>query len=91
MLAEGADPVRKISISPRGQSFGVTFAAPDADRHNYSDRELRARTDVALGRRAAEEILLGGVTTGAEALGLWGSRPRIIGRASSDDLAVHFA
>ena len=49
MLTEGADPVRKISIIPRGQSLGVTFAAPDADRYNYSDRELRARIDVALG------------------------------------------
>ena len=49
MLTDGADPVRKISIIPRGQSLGVTFSAPDADRYNYSDRELRARIDVALG------------------------------------------
>ena len=66
MLTEGADPVRKISIIPRGQALGVTFSAPDADRFNYSDRELRARIAVALGGRAAEEIVFGDLTTGAE-------------------------
>ena len=66
MLTDGADPVRKISIIPRGQSLGVTFSAPDADRYNYSDRELRARVDVALGGRTAEEIVFGDITTGAE-------------------------
>ena len=43
MLTDGVDPVRKISIIPRGQSLGVTLAAPNADRSTYSDRELRAR------------------------------------------------
>ncbi len=66
MLTEGADPVRKISIIPRGQSLGVTFSAPDADRFNYSDAELSARIEVALGGRAAEEIVFGDLTTGAE-------------------------
>ena len=66
MLTDDADPVRKISIIPRGQSLGVTFSAPDADRYNYSDGELRARIDVALGGRTAEEIVFGDVTTGAE-------------------------
>jgi cell division protease FtsH len=66
MLTEGADPVRKISIIPRGQALGVTFSAPDADRFNYSDQELRAKIKVALGGRAAEEIVYGDLTTGAE-------------------------
>ncbi|MEA2147465.1 MAG: cell division protease FtsH, partial [Solirubrobacteraceae bacterium] len=66
MLTEGADPVRKISIIPRGMSLGVTFSAPDADRFNYSERELRAKIEVALGGRAAEEIVFGDLTTGAE-------------------------
>src|SRR5205823_9329462 len=48
MLTEGADPVRKISIIPRGLSLGVTFAAPDADRFNYTEQELRAKIKVAL-------------------------------------------
>src|SRR5262249_7040548 len=48
MLTPGADPVRKISIIPRGLALGVTFAAPDADRFNYSEQELRAKIKVAL-------------------------------------------
>ncbi len=66
MLTEGADPVRKISIIPRGLSLGVTFSAPDADRFNYSERELNAKIKVALGGRSAEEVVFGDITTGAE-------------------------
>jgi cell division protease FtsH len=66
MLTEGADPVRKISIIPRGLALGVTFSAPDADRFNYSEEELRAKIKVALGGRAAEELVFGDLTTGAE-------------------------
>jgi len=66
MLTPGADPVRKISIIPRGLALGVTFSAPDADRFNYEYRELLARIDVALGGRVAEEVVFGEITTGAE-------------------------
>ena len=66
MLTEGADPVRKISIIPRGLSLGVTFSAPEADRFNYSERELLAKIKVALGGRSAEEVVFGDITTGAE-------------------------
>jgi cell division protease FtsH len=66
MLTEGADPVRKISIIPRGIALGVTFSAPDADRFNYSEQELHAKIKVALGGRSAEEIVFGDLTTGAE-------------------------
>jgi cell division protease FtsH len=66
MLTPGADPVRKISIIPRGVALGVTFAAPDADRFNYSELELRAKIKVALGGRVAEEVVFGDLTTGAE-------------------------
>jgi cell division protease FtsH len=66
MLTPGADPVRKVSIIPRGMALGVTFAAPDADRFNYEQHELMARIKVALGGRVAEEIVFGGLTTGAE-------------------------
>ena len=59
MLTAGADPVRKISIIPRGLALGVTFSAPDADRFNYSEQELNAKIKVALGGRAAEEIVFG--------------------------------
>jgi cell division protease FtsH len=66
MLTPGADPVRKVSIIPRGLALGVTFAAPDADRFNYSELELRAKIKVALGGRVAEEVVFGDLTTGAE-------------------------
>jgi cell division protease FtsH len=66
MLTEGADPVRKISIIPRGMSLGVTFSAPEGDRFNYQRRELLAKIKVALGGRGAEEIVYDEPTTGAE-------------------------
>ena len=66
MLTPGADPVRKISIIPRGMALGVTLSTPDSDRVSYSLPELRAKIDVALGGRAAEEVVYGTVTTGAE-------------------------
>ena len=56
MLTSGADPVRKISIIPRGRNLGVTFSAPDFDRVNYDRAALIARLDVAYGGRVAEEI-----------------------------------
>jgi cell division protease FtsH len=89
MLTDGADPVRKISIIPRGMALGVTFSAPDADRFNYSERELRAKIKVALGGRVAEEIVFGDLTTGAESdiqqltqiarqvVGRWGMSPTL--------------
>jgi cell division protease FtsH len=66
MLTDGADPVRKVSIIPRGLALGVTFSAPDADRFNYTEQELLAKIKVALGGRAAEEVVFGDLTTGAE-------------------------
>jgi cell division protease FtsH len=66
MLTRGADPVRKVSIIPRGQALGVTLSTPEDDRFNYSEDELRARIRVALGGRVAEEIVYGEPTTGAE-------------------------
>jgi cell division protease FtsH len=66
MLTPGADPVRKISIIPRGLALGVTFSAPDADRYSYSRDELIAKIKVALGGRVAEELVYGDPTTGAE-------------------------
>jgi cell division protease FtsH len=66
MLTPGADPVRKISIVPRGHALGVTFQSPDADRYNYSASYLRGRIAGMLAGRAAEELVHGDVTTGAE-------------------------
>ena len=89
MLTKGADPVRKISIIPRGLALGVTFAAPDSDRFNYSEPEVVARIKVALGGRAAEEVVYDEISTGAESdiqqlteiarqmVGRWGMSPAI--------------
>jgi cell division protease FtsH len=66
MLTESADPVRKVSIIPRGQALGVTFAAPETDRFNYREPEVYAKIKVALGGRAAERIVFGDTSSGAE-------------------------
>jgi cell division protease FtsH len=66
MLTPGADPVRKISIIPRGQALGVTLSTPESDRYNYEREELIGRIKVALGGRAAEKVVYGQMTTGAE-------------------------
>jgi cell division protease FtsH len=66
MLVPGADPVRKVSIIPRGQALGVTLSTPETDRYSYAREELIAKIKVALGGRSAEQIVYGDITTGAE-------------------------
>jgi cell division protease FtsH len=66
MLTPGADPVRKVSIIPRGMALGVTLSTPDADRVSYSRDDLDAKIRVALGGRVAEEVVFGSITSGAE-------------------------
>ncbi len=89
MLTPGADPVRKISIVPRGHALGVTFQSPDDDRYGYSSDYLLGRITGALGGRAAEQLVFGEVTTGAESdleqatrvarqmVGRWGMSPEL--------------
>jgi cell division protease FtsH len=89
MLEPGADPVRKISIIPRGRALGVTFQSPEADRYGYDESYLRGRLIGLLGGRAAEQTVYGDVTTGAESdleqatalarqmVGRWGMSERI--------------
>ncbi len=89
LLEPGADPVRKVSIIPRGRSLGVTFQSPSSDRYGMSESYLRGRITGALGGRAAEELVFGDLTTGAEAdleqvtvlarqmVGRWGMSPAI--------------
>ena len=66
ILTPEADPVRKVSIIPRGIALGVTLATPDADRVSYTKQDLEAKIKVALGGRVAEEVVYGKITTGAE-------------------------
>jgi cell division protease FtsH len=89
MLTPGADPVRKVSIIPRGMALGVTLSTPDSDRVSYSLEDLQAKIRVALGGRVAEEVVYGTITTGAESdiqqltqiarqmVGRWGMSTRI--------------
>jgi len=83
-LTPGADPVQKVTIVPHGRALGVTQQRPEEDRRNYSREVLLARLAVQLGGRAAEEVVFGQPTTGAESdlkaatdlarrmVGLWG-------------------
>ncbi len=66
LLEPGADPVRKVTIVPRGRALGVTVQSPVDDRFNYPEDYLRSRIVGALGGRAAEQLVYGVVTTGAE-------------------------
>ncbi|MFD6435663.1 ATP-dependent zinc metalloprotease FtsH [Streptomyces venezuelae] len=66
MLQPGADPVRKITIVPRGRALGVTLSTPDSDKYAYTEEYLRGRIIGALGGMAAEHVVYGVVTTGAE-------------------------
>ncbi len=89
MLTPEADPVRKVSIIPRGMALGVTLSTPDSDRVSYSREELDAKIRVALGGRTAEEVVYGRITTGAESdienlteiarqmIGRWGMSDKI--------------
>jgi cell division protease FtsH len=55
-----------VTIVPRGQALGVTYQRPDSDRYNYPEAYLRARLVGLMGGRAAEEVVYGTKTTGAE-------------------------
>jgi cell division protease FtsH len=66
MLTPGADPVRKVSIIPRGMALGVTLSTPDSDRVSYSREDLEAKIRVSLGGRVAEEVVYSSITSGAE-------------------------
>ena len=83
-FSEGADPLRKVSIVPRGRALGVTVQSPTEDRFNYSRHYLKGRLAVMMGGRIAEEIVFREITTGAQndlkeatslarrMVGLWG-------------------
>lgn len=89
MLQPGADPVRKVSIIPRGRALGVTLSTPESDRYGYDASYLRGRIIGALGGLAAEQEVFNVVTTGAEndleivtriarsMVGRWGMSERI--------------
>jgi cell division protease FtsH len=65
-LTPKADPVHKVTIVPRGQALGITAFLPTEDVHNHDRDYLIARIMVAMGGRAAEELIFGEITTGAK-------------------------
>jgi cell division protease FtsH len=89
MLQPGADPVRTVSIIPRGRALGVTLSTPESDRYGYDADYLRGRIIGALGGMAAEQEVFNIITTGAESdleqvsriarsmVGRWGMSERI--------------
>jgi cell division protease FtsH len=64
-LVPGADPVHKVSIIPRGMALGVTQQVPIDDRHSYTKEYITHSLTIRFGGRAAEELILGHITTGA--------------------------
>jgi cell division protease FtsH len=66
LLVPGSDPAHRVSIVPRGMALGATYQLPVDDRTSYAEDYLRARITGALGGRAAEKLVYGLATTGAE-------------------------
>jgi len=64
-MTPGADPLHKVTIIPRGMALGVTMQLPIDDKHTYTKQFLEAQLAVLMGGRAAEEIFLHHITTGA--------------------------
>src|SRR5687767_12193740 len=64
-LEKDADPVHKVTIIPRGNFGGATFALPEKDRTNYSRKWCIAQMKVAFAGRIAEEMFTGDINTGA--------------------------
>ncbi|MDH4378806.1 MAG: ATP-dependent zinc metalloprotease FtsH [Vampirovibrionales bacterium] len=65
MLVEGCDPLRKVSIIPRGMALGLTWTMPDDNKVHTSRKQLIARIAMTLGGRAAEKLIYNDCYTGA--------------------------
>lgn len=64
-LTPHADPVRKVTILPRGMALGITWQMPEEDKYSATKAEIIARITTLLGGRVAEEVVLEEITTGA--------------------------
>jgi len=64
-LTPGTDPVHKVTIIPRGMALGLTQQLPIDERHTYTREFLMDNLSILFGGRAAEELVLGHMTTGA--------------------------
>jgi cell division protease FtsH len=64
-MTQGADPLHKVTIIPRGMALGVTQQLPVDDRHTYPKAYLEGQLGIMMGGRLAEELFLDTMTTGA--------------------------
>ncbi len=64
-VTEGADPVHKVSIIPRGRALGMTMQLPIDEKHGYAKKYIEGRLSIMMGGRAAEELIFNELTTGA--------------------------
>lgn len=64
-LLEHAEPVHKVTIIPRGSSLGSTMMLPEKDQYTYGKKKLEAQLVISMGGRAAEELALDDICTGA--------------------------
>lgn len=62
----GTDPLHKVTIIPRGRALGGTHQLPEIERHTLTEEYLNDRLTVILGGRAAEQVFLGSVSSGAD-------------------------
>jgi len=65
MLPDDTDPLHKVTIIPRGRALGVAHSLPVRDKYTSTKKEMLASIMVALGGRAAEELVFNKLTTGA--------------------------
>ena len=63
---EKADPLHKVTIVPRGQALGVAFSLPERDHLSRSSGWMKARLVISYGGYAAEELVFGETTNGAQ-------------------------
>ena len=93
-LLPETDPVNKVTIIPRGRALGVTEYLPEGDRYNYSRQYLRSQLASLFGGRAAEQVAIGEITTGAESdlQRATSLARRMVGRwGMSDEMGLLFA
>lgn len=64
-MIPGTDPIHKVTIIPRGRSLGLTMQLPTDDRYTFPREFLCNNIAILMGGRAAEEIVLNRITTGA--------------------------
>jgi cell division protease FtsH len=65
-LQEASDPLHKVTIVPRGMALGLTMQIPEKDRYGLGKRKILADLRILFGGRAAEELVIGDISTGAQ-------------------------